>query len=55
MYIVLIRSSAKVGATGKAQNYNSTSMYIRDIDVRNCHGEKWVCHGSGLQNMVFLK
>ena len=55
MRIMLIRSSAKVGATGKVQNYNCTSMYIQDIDVRNCHGEKWVCHGSGLQNMVFLK
>ena len=22
--------------------------------VRTCHGEKWGCHGSGLQNMVFL-
>ena len=51
MGIMLIRSSAK----GKVQNYNCTSMYIQDIDVRNCHGEKWVCHGSGLQNMVFLK
>ena len=23
--------------------------------MKTCHGEKWGCHGSGLQNMVFLK
>ena len=23
--------------------------------ILTCHGEKWGCHGSGLQNMVFLK
>ena len=22
--------------------------------IYTCHGEKWGCHGSGLQNMVFL-
>ena len=25
------------------------------LTICTCHGEKWSCHGSGLQNIVFLK
>ena len=25
------------------------------LTIYTCHGNKWGCHGSGLQNMVFLK
>ena len=31
------------------------SVTCAELQKPTCHGEKWVCRGSGLQNMVFLK
>ena len=31
------------------------SVTCTELQKPTCHGEKWGCHGSGLQNMVFLK
>ena len=30
------------------------SVTCTELQKPTCHGEKWGCHGSGLQNMVFL-
>ena len=31
------------------------SVTCTELQKPTFHGEKWGCHGSGLQNMVFLK
>ena len=31
------------------------SVTCTELQKPTCHGEKLGCHGSGLQNMVFLK
>ena len=50
--MVLSRVQSSKNQLVTVRNGSDTNVVLI---IYTCHGEKWVCHGSGLQNMVYLK